>query len=485
MRQILAATLAVSVFASDAAAQDGVRLRNGKFLSGAIALKEEDKEGFEIQRWDGAGSVYVRWAQIPEVEKARLLGKPVETSVTATLLDGIRILTPSREVVGVLVKEEANLVHVKTKDQKQPVPVHKPTIVRRENVRIPESEAYSPDEMVDNRSLKADPASADALVEVANFAAGLKLYERAKEYLAKAAALDPARKEFFDKRIADNEILIKEGKAAAALASVRKHAEEMDYAKAIEEARKLLVDFADTEVAKQNKDLVTTLEKESKDFEVRRAEFLKDKVPDLWKAKRSSLLSQYSSSKSKLSEARTNVQKLDADLSADLAKKLKVTPDEITKAWELREPKPRTASYGSGSWIAKGGQDGGMDTDAKYDPRQNQRNNPQQSNPFDMFGSSNNRRRQQPQQRPVDLGQKLQTSEEWWQTSSSTDRRNWLEAEYASTSQYVKKVGAEITRKCADCGGEGVTKANRMGVACEPKCHRCHGVQFDTSIQYQ
>ena len=482
MRQFLAALCLLAMVAS-AAAQDGVRLRNGKYLSGAITLKEDDKEGFEIQRWDGSGSIYVRWTQIPEAERARLLGKPVETAVSTTLLDAVRVITANRDVVGVLVKEDATQVVIKVKDQKLPVPIPVAAIMRKESVRVPESEVFSPEEMVERRLEKTENPTADSLLEVAEFALSIKLYDKAKELFQKAAAADPARKEYFDKRVADNEAFIKESRAAAALAAIHKLKEDMEYGKALEEARKFGSEFADTDLAKQNKDLLATLERESKDFEGKRAELLKAKVPDVWKIKRSSLLSQYSASKYKLSEARTNAQKIDSEIAADLAKKFKVTPDEITKAWELREPKNRTVGYGSGSWIAKGGQDGGLDTDAKYDPRQNQRNT-QQNNPFESFGGGFSRtRRQQQQQKPVDLGKKLQTSEEWWQTASSSDRKSWLEADYANTSQYVKKVKEE-QRKCPDCGGEGVLRSNRMGVSCEAKCQRCHGAQMELSIQY-
>ena len=482
MRRNLAAAALIAILAPGAAAQDGVRLRNGKFLSGNLILKEEDKEGFEIQRWDGSGNVFIRWTQIPEFEKARLLGKPLEAPPTAALVDALRVVTASRELTGLLVKEENGLAYLKVRDQKSPVPVPVSTILRRDSVRIPEAEIFSPEEMVDNRALKADPTSPDALLDLASFAASLKLYERAKEFLIKAAALDPARKDLFERRIAENEALIKEGRAAAALASVRKLQEEMNYPKALEEAKKFFADFADTELAKQNKDLMAALEKDAKDFESRRAEVLKEKVPDLWKAKRSSLLSQYASGKYKLSEARSAIQKLDAEIAADLAKRFKVAPEEVMKAWELRDPKPRSASYGSGTWIAKGGQDGGMDTDAKYEPRQRPQNT---QNPFDIFGSFGGSRRRQPQQpKPVALGQKLQTSEEWWQTASTADRKNWLEAEYASTSSCVRKIKEE-TRKCPDCGGEGVLRYNRMGVTGEAKCHRCHGVQNDVIIYYQ
>jgi tetratricopeptide (TPR) repeat protein/ribosomal protein S27AE len=483
MRPILAAVVALS-FAAGVAAEDGVRLRNGKYVSGTVSLKEEDKEGFEIQKWDGSGAIYVLWSQIPEAEKARLLGKPAgaaSTAAAANLLDGIRVITSNREVVGLLVKEEAGQVLIKVKDQKLPIPIPAAAILRKDNVRLPETEVYSFEEMLDNRAQKADLTSADALLELADFAAAVKLYERAEEFLVKAAAADPARKDYWDKRIAANKILVKEGKAAAAILAIRKLCEEMEFAKALEEAKKFQAEFADTETGKSAKELIAGIEESAKQFETRKAEVLKDKVPELWKIRRSSYLSQFSGGKHKLAEARTADQKLDAEVSAELAKKFKVTPEEIAKAWELREAKNRTVSYGSGTWIVKGGQDGGLDTTEKYTPQQRQQQNPNVNDPFGAFNSV--RRRQPQQQKPVDLGKKMQSSEEWWQSVSSTDRKNWLEADYAATSTNVKKV-REDTRKCPECNGEGSLRANRMGQNVDVKCQRCHGVQTDLIIVY-
>jgi hypothetical protein len=83
----------------------------------------------------------------------------------------------------------------------------------------------------------------------------------------------------------------------------------------------------------------------------------------------------------------------------------------------------------------------------------------------------------------VPLGKKLETKDEWWATASTSDRRNFIEAEYAKNSSAVKK---EVkTKKCSVCNGEGIRKEVRQGVACECKCLRCHGSKEDDIIVYQ
>ena len=81
------------------------------------------------------------------------------------------------------------------------------------------------------------------------------------------------------------------------------------------------------------------------------------------------------------------------------------------------------------------------------------------------------------------LGKKLETKDEWWSTASSSDRRNFVEAEYAKNSGAVKK---EVkTKKCSVCNGEGIRKETRQGVVCDCKCLRCHGAKEDDIVIYQ
>jgi hypothetical protein len=457
---------------------DLVRLKNGRYLSGQVVVDEADREGFKVHRWDNGGVVYVRWTQIPDAERNRLLNKQPEAPVTGVMLDGIRAATAQRDVVGLLIKEDATTLHVKTRDSKSPVPVPKAALLKPyETSKIPEAEAYSPEEMVDLRAAKVGDKDYAGLVETGRFAGRLKLYDRAKELYQKAATADASKKEEIEGILAANEILIRETKAAAALAAVKELAGETEFAKAVEAAKKLVQEFGDTEVVKQNRDLPAQVEKQAKDFEGKKAEFLAGNVPDAYKGKRLSLFTLYSSSKYKVAEAITLANKIDDVVVADLAKKFKSSPEEIQAAWAKRELKQRTVSYGDGTWIVKGGQDGGLDTDAKSQPKQPP---PGGNNRGGGFGVPGNRN--QPQQKPAELGKKLETKDEWWQNASMSDRKAFVEAEYAKNSAAVKK---EIkTRKCSVCNGEGIRKETRQGVACECKCVRCHGVKEDEIVVY-
>jgi len=491
MNRFLGALLLAPVLALPARAgseQDTVRLKSGRVLAGIVTLDDANKEGFTVQRWDTGGIIFVHWTQITDLERLRLLNRTPEAKPVGVMLDGIRVMTSARDVIGVLVKEDATSLHVKTKDSKSAVQVPKSALLRpMETLKIPEAEAYSPDEMVDSRSAKANEKDYAAMLDLGRFAASLRLYERAKEFYQKAEAADASKKDEIEAILTHNETLIREGHAAELVDQVKEYVETIEFAKALETLKKLTTDYADTEVAKQNKDLGASVEKQAKDFELKRVEYLAENVPKAYKDRRSSLISQYASSKYKIAEALQHANMLDEEVVADLAKRMKSTPEEIQTAWGKREPKPRTVGYGDGSWIVKGGQDGGLDTDAKTAPNTGNNNGNGRNNGGFGFGNGggngNRNNRNNAQNQPKPLGKKLETKDEWWSTASTSDRRNFLEAEYAKNSSAVKK---EVkTKKCSVCNGEGIRKEVRQGVACECKCLRCHGAREDDIIVYQ
>lgn len=465
--------------------EDAVQLKNGRILAGAVKVDPANPDGFTVERWDPEGTVFVRWSQISAAERARLTGKGAEARPQGLLVDGVRAMTAGRDVVGVLVKEDALLLYIKTRDSKVPVQVPKSALLRpHEVVKIAEAEAYSSEERVDSRATKANEKDYGAMMDLGKFAASVGLYERAKEFYLKAAAADPSKKDETDAVLARNESLIKEGRASVLLDQVKEMIRDTEFVKATELAKKLLSEFPDTEIAKQSKDLPVQIGKKAKDYENKRTEYLADEVPQAYKDRRSALLGQYGSTKYKIAEALSLATKIDEAVVAELAKRMKATPEEIQAAWVKREPKPRTVTYGDGSWIVKGGQDGGLDTDAKTQPNQNNTN--RSTGGFGFGGKGGTARGRStggtPAQ-PQPLGKKLETKDGWWASSSSSERRNFIEAEYAKNSGAVKK---EVkTKKCAVCGGDGVHKETRSGVAVEAKCLRCHGAKEDEIVTYE
>src|SRR5262245_53168855 len=465
MRRALGALLLILALAIPAAAgeQDTVKLKSGRVLTGLVLVDDSNRDGFTVQRWDTGGSVFIRWTQITEGERARLSNRVAEVKVLGLMLDGVRAMTAGRDVVGVLQKEYNLTIHIKTKDAKAPVQVPKSALLRPyESIKVPESEAYSPEEMVELRIAKANDKDYASMKELGAFAASVKLYERAKEFYQKAAGVADARaKEEIEEILARNESLIKEEKAAGLVAQAKELVKNIEFAKAIETAKKVLAEYADTEVAKQNKSLPEELQKKAKDYETNRVEYLAENVPIAYKDRRSALFSQYGSTKYKIAEVLQRVNKIDEEVVAELAKRMKATPEEINAAWAKREMKPRTVSYGDGTWIVKGGKDGGLDTDQKTQPNANPNRNQGGNNNNNGNGFLGGGGRQNPKggggggqpNQAMPHGKKLETKDEWWATASISDRRNFVEAEYAKNSPAVKK--DVKSKKCSVCKGDG------------------------------
>ena len=493
----IACLLILGVFATAAAAgEDAVRLKNGRYLAGSISVDEADKDGFRIRIWETGATLAVKWTQIPDAERNRLLGRSPDVAGPSSLvpmIDGIYIVTTNREVSGVLVKEDAGQYLIKTKDSKTALAVPKnASVLRKEHpFKIKESDAYSTEEMIEAREKRAPETDYTALLDVARFAAGLRQFERAKGIYAKAAAAPNAKKDEIADLIAKNEVLIKEEKADNLLAEVNALRKAVEFAKASEVAKKLLADYAETEAGRQNAGLIAAIEKDAKDFEVRKADFLAREVPDAYKSKRADLFSTYASTKYKIGEVKTLATKIDDEVLKYLAAKFKSTSDEIKAAWDKRELKPRTVSFGEGTWVALGVNDGVMDTDQKGTPKQTTQGQGQGGG-FGFGGANGGmggRNRNNPQggqggqPKPVDLGKKLQTSNEWWGEASTSERRSFVEAFYAQNSSMVKRDEVK-KKKCAFCKGEGLFKGVRQGYEAEWKCGRCHGAKDDDVITY-
>ncbi len=462
----LAVSLAIAAMAAAADAQDVVRLRSGKLLSGAVVVDEANKDGFSVTLWDTGGTVFVKWTQVPETEQRRLLNKRASAATAAVgdILDGVRVITSNREVVGVLVSETDQMINIKTAGAASATAIPKGAVLKREDLKIQEIEAYSPDEMLARRE-----AAGLKPLDLGHFAKALKLFARAKDYYTRAAE-DPALKDEASKLAAECDAFIREADAEKALNAIRKLQEETKYPEAIEAANKFLAEFADTEIAKQNKDLVKKLEAEKADFEKNRDKILAQKVPDLWRSVRNTLWSKHADRKFKLGEARGAMDRLDEEIAAEVGKKINCTRDEAEKYWGMREQKQQSAGMGTGSWIYLGGQDGGMDyTGSAQQPGGG------------GGGGDRGKGKGGNQPKPPELGRKLQTSEEWWSTASTTDRLKWLQCYYGLNSGLVKKVKEE-DKDCSACGGIGTMKAARGGQIVDVVCPRCHQAKKDKGV---
>lgn len=482
-----ALTLALAALAASAAAQDVVRLRNGRVLAGEIAVKDP-AAGFSITLWETGGTLEVPWELITEDEKRRLTR--AEPVVSGPQVEAVIVMTRTGDYHrGVFVKEEKGTLHLKERGKPQPVPVLVSMIETRKTEMLPESTLYTDAEILKLRSDKADPANPEQQHVLAVTAAGWKLYEEAAGfYAAAAAALGKKAKD--DPRIAEWEGQGKEMKARVLRVSVDAALKKLDYAAAKKAADEIQAKYAETPTGDAAKDLAQFIDAEKAAFEADRDKLMLAKVVEAWPGERNNQLSRVvTGSKNDIQAAIAKVPEVDKLIAEALAKEFKeakATPEEINGWWQRRgetvpAPDPAgkgkklrryTAAYGAGTWIVRGGQDGGSDfvefTDAQATSKATGKATGKQG--AGRTGGKQGANQGQPQ--PED--KELQTSSGWWEDQSFNIKRQWLEAYYAENSQMVTVEEVKVTGVCTTCGGTGVRSATRATRKCTIKCYRCH-----------
>jgi len=472
--RLIASFALVAAMAATAAAQDVVRLRNGRVLNGTIVLDGDLKVGFTLKRWDTDGAVFIRWNQIPDAEALRIrtrLSGASDDSSGADLIDAVRIVTSSqRELVGVIIADRDDRIEIKTREGTQATP--RAAVVHREAVRVKESDVYTPDEMVDRRAKGVADSDFAKLLELGHFASSVRVYLRAKDYFTKASAVAPAdRADELKTILTALDLKIIEDKADKALAAIWKQADELKFDEAITAANKFLAEFPETSSAKANPKLLAALEARRNEYQTNRVKVLAQAVPDHWRSVRKSQLDKLGTGKLTLVQVREAIAKVDDEIVAEVAKKLNATKEEVSKAWGDRtEKKIRTVSMGDGTWVYKGGQDGGMDYSGSGE-----------DDPFKDIRDRYND--QDGKGKKPELGQKLETSQEWWQKASSSMRKEWSECYYAATSAQVKKEEEKET-DCRPCRGNGKRNVVRGTKQVEATCHECHGIKKVLTIKY-
>lgn len=200
------------------------------------------------------------------------------------------------------------------------------------------------------------------------------------------------------------------------------------------------------------------------------------KVTDTVRGRIAALVAKATGSKVKFDEAVELTAKLESAAVEESAEKLNLTADEVRAAWAKRERKPRKLSYGDGSWIVLGGQDGGLDSEVKGRP----------TDPGELIPSGPSiltRRKPPPPAEPVPMGKPLKTKAEWWATATAAERTAFVEGEFVRKSSLFEK--KEESKKCPTCAAKGSLNTNRGGLGLTVICGRCHGTKDDVLLSFE
>jgi hypothetical protein len=392
-----------SFFVSTADAQeDVVRLRSGKYVSGTIVIDKSDREGFTLLRWDVEGKVYVRWSQIPESERNRLLHKS-GSSLSAQELDGVVAVTPYGEFTGLPAGEEPTRLYIKTRDSRRPVAVPKADLIALRRRPVPPEEAYGPDERLDLGAAAEAARDYWTLRKLGDKAAELRLPHRSAEYYLQAGEADPTRRTEMEALAEACRARLREAAARHLFEYVQEQADRCEFALAIAGARRLAEQYPGTEAAHTPSNLIDRLRAEQEDFEAKREDFLAKRVPGAFRAERMNLIRRYATSNS-LAAAERAATTFDARVCNLLADLLKSSPQQIRAAWNLR---PREVRFIRRAILSKG--------------------------------------------------------QEAWETAGDEERREWLEVEYSAASSCISRVVDEVScpacrtlrENCIRCRGTG------------------------------
>jgi len=200
------------------------------------------------------------------------------------------------------------------------------------------------------------------------------------------------------------------------------------------------------------------------------------KVTDLVRARIAALVTKATGSKVKFEDAVAMAAKGEETVLAEAAEKLELPVDQVRDAWSKRERKVRKLTYGDGSWIVLGGQDGGLDSTVMGRPAESGELIP--SGPSILT-----RRKAPPPAEPVPMGKPLKTRVEWWASATSSERSAFVEGELVRKSALFSK--QEDAKKCATCNAKGAVNVNRGGLGLTVICSRCHGAKDDVLLVFE
>lgn len=477
-RAVLALLLASSLLAAQ---DEAIRLKNGKMIVGQIVEKNAD--GFKLEKWDGSGVVAIKWTQISDADRARLQKEAADATQAIKMIDGIRVVTATRIVEGVLVKEEPTNLHVKTKDSKTPIQIPISAILAREKIKLPELDIYTPEERLELKAQSIDSKNPDHLLDLAEFARGLGFADKSREYLNQALAVAPEdRKEAI-------QLMIKEVDGKKALDEIDRLIENAKFEDAATKAETWLQDFEGTDIAKKNSDIVDRIRKEAEEFQKNRDKVLGKKVVEQFPKLVQNYLKEYAKL-DKIDNAMRNAEKASETAIKELKTKYDITDEDFSKWWTAAEKdrsmKKRRVSFGTGTWIVSNGQDGGWDSEDTRTSQDSGGGNPldQLAKQFGQggFQGQGNQNKQQKKNQP-DPRKKIQTRQEWWETNSPSTRAEFLEAHWVSETEWVKK-DKSTEKKCPNCNGTGYLKSLRGNKYVDIVCSRCHTVGKEVDITY-
>jgi hypothetical protein len=461
------------------------RLKTGRVLHGDV--QHADADGFQLKRFDNGGTLFVSWSAIAAADALRLRTAVLpDAAVERPTVKGVRLITDQQSVYeGLVVDENADKLILKAGVRKIPIPVK--SIRHRVEIDIDADQVYTAEELYELKAAETDATTVEGNQLLAEYALSRGLAAKARAHYEKIKEIDPARKDAIDRLLEDFDKRMKEAEARRLRADLLVLAKEGKFEKVREILAKLKDGFAETEATRDLDEFAKKMQAEEELWKTKRDELLKKELIPAWYETMDRLIRRKVNERNvTLEAARAYVESnLDAEIKATLASKYSIKDADVDRFWSERQvPQPRSAAYGSGTWIIAGGQSGPIQLKApaaRQQPGSRQGGSTTRSTLERLLGGRTSSTRQ-PQQQAQPQVYKLDTPEEWWQSVSGVMRVDWLKAVFA---EKALKVIQRKERPCAQCGGQGIFHRVSADGTEDLPCKRCHGTKNEVTVLYQ
>jgi hypothetical protein len=492
----VAAAVLVLLFLTQSVAAETIRLRSGAFLVGKI--ENPDETGFTFERFRDGGRIRITWEDLIARDAQRLrasfqLVNPEGAGgVTFRAFRVYRARTGASpiEVIGELVSRDGTKLVMRNKGITFEIPISE-LRGAAQYVDMPIRDILTPDEIYRRKLNEIEPGEdADKHVLLADYLVRVEDLARAKEHLSKAQEFGGGSQPNVIAGMLERVDTLLANKAEA------DHLREITIASNRNKFPRAMELIAEFEQKYPRSKLAAEFDRRKEQVAKARERFYIQVITSDW------YKAAYDLAKEMARERDLGVEPARAQAAEEMGQKIrerisrrrKIKPEEVEAFFKRRfefpgVPKVKLATYGQGSWIL-GQRDLEADT-ARSKVASNDQ--PKQSDQQDKVRRELERRLRDFMRRRQGQGganqpqeQKLDSPDEWWKSSSSRERTQFLLATYAERSGDMKVLTASL-RECSNCAGTGTIEVptSEAGRNAKVTCPTCHGLKYFRAIRFQ
>lgn len=479
--------------AQDPAADEIIRLRDGRLLVGSI--EAHDLDGFLLQHARSGGRLRLAWNDLfpGEAERLRLfLGYRTESAVPQTTAHRV-LLRNGREVVGRIVRQDARGLEVRTLDSSVMVPAAM-IAAPPEEVTVDAGSVLTPEQFFQERAPTVAPDDAYANFLFAQELEQLFALERAQERYLAARALataggDQPLLNRIDLSLRQLEETIANRAEAQALEAIRRAM----FRERFEEAEALIAAYPESFPQPKLRRQFTELQQQ---FGSARSASISRYLARNWydrviaEVKRQALNREATMDQLIAWVEGELPQAVRSRLVGELAAMNdELQPGDLDAYWAKRSEHGAArhrASFGEGSWIlgeerARAGLDAEEEKEADDGKTAEQKEMEERVQRY-LENLESQRRAAE------GAASGEATADDWWQQASVTERFQFLLAYYAEYSGDFASTSFEFAR-CPTCAGTGVLETVEIGPQGKQdrkmRCPTCHGVGIKRAINFR